>query len=435
MNILVVGSGAREHAIVWKCLASEFVDKIFCCAPENAGIAMIAEIAKCEGKPLKVNDFEGLANFAQKHLGREGVTLVGPEKPLAEGIVDYFKERGLLILGPSKQAALIESSKVFAKNFMTAFGIPTAPYKIFAFAENAKKYVREIQPPYVIKADGLASGKGVVIAKTIEEADQAIDKLMATAAGKLILIEEFLGGWECSFTVLSDGENFLPLLPARDYKLLGIGSEEQSRQMTGGMGGICPHPRMTQELFDEIIAQIIIPIISAMRNVWGHPFIGFLYAGLMITPEGPKVLEFNARLGDPEAQVILPLLETDFVKLCIAAARGRLDEIEDPVLWSDDFTVGVVLASRGYPNEPEIGYRIHGLEEAAKEGVLEFHAGTALNEQGNFITSGGRILSVVGRGETVQKARAMAYRAVEKIRFGSKKYQKQIYREDIALNI
>jgi len=360
---------------------------------------------------------------------------VGPDNPLADGIVDYFEERGLLILGPTREAALIESSKFFAKNLMTTCSIPTAPYQVFAFAENAKKYVRKNNPPYVVKANGLALGKGVIIAKSIEEAEDAIDKLMATRAGKIILIEEYLEGLECSFTVLSDGDNFLPLLTARDYKQLGVGPEEQSRQMTGGMGGICPHPAMTDELFDTIIAQIISPVITGMREVWRHPFRGFLYAGLMITPEGPKVLEFNARLGDPEAQVILPLLETDFVKLCLAAARGRLDEIDEPVLWSDDFMVNVVLASAGYPDKSKTGYRIYGLEDAAKEGTLVFHAGTALNEQEKLITSGGRVVSIVGRGETIEKARAMAYRAAEKIRFGSKQYPKHVYRQDIALNI
>lgn len=429
MNIFVIGSGAREHAIVWKCVQSELTDRIFC-IPGNAGIAMIAD---CQD--IDAMNFEKLAEFAERNLGKDGLTIVGPDNPLAEGIADYFEERGLLILGPSKAAAQIESSKVSAKNLMTICGISTAPYQVFDFAENAKKHVRENNPPYVIKADGLAFGKGVVIAQSVEEADTAIDKLMATEAGKFILIEEYLEGWECSFTVLSDGENFLPLLTARDYKLLGIGPEEQSRKMTGGMGGICPHPAMTDELFNAIITQIISPIIAAMCEVWGHPFRGFLYAGLMITPEGPKVLEFNARLGDPEAQIILPLLETDFVKLCLAAAKGRLDEIDEPVLWSDDFTVCVVLASSGYPDKPKTDYRIYGPERAAKESALVFHAGTALNKQGKFVTSGGRVLSVVGRGKTVAKARAMAYRAAEKIRFGSKKYPKQIMREDIALNI
>lgn len=430
MNILVIGSGAREHVIAWKCLQSELVDNVFC-APGNAGIAMIAH---CEN--IGVMDFERLATFAKESLGKDGLTIVGPDNPLAGGIVDYFKDRGLLILGPTKNAALIESSKVFAKNFMTTCGISIAPYKVFVFSENAKRYIREHEPPYVIKADGLARGKGVMIAKSIGEADAAIDKLMATEAGKLILIEEYLEGWECSFTVLSDGVNFLPLLATRDYKQLGVGSEENRRKMTGGMGGVCPHPLMTPELFHGIIAEIIRPIIYAMRELWGHSFIGFLYAGLMITPEGPRVLEFNARLGDPEAQVILPLLETDFAEFCFAAAQGRLGKIEEPALWSDDFAVNVVLALPGYPDKPKIGYRIYGLEEAAKEGALIFDTDTKLNKRGDFfLTNSGRVLSVVGRGETLEKAREMAYRAVKHISFGIRDPSKgkQVYREDIAL--
>lgn len=429
MNILVIGSGAREHVIVWKCCEGELVDNVFC-FPGNAGIAMIADVPdfiRGDEKVDLTNEkwLERLADFAREKLGGDGLTIIGPDNPLAAGIVDYFHARDLLILGPTRQAALIESSKVFAKNLMTHHDVqvPTAKYQIFAFADNAKRYVREHEPPFVIKRNELAYGKGVVIARSAEEANETIDHFFSGKnASKLILIEEFLEGWECSFTVLSDGENFVPFLAALDYKQLGVGPEEVRRKMTGGMGGICPHPRMTDELFQEIIRQIMSPIIRAMREIWRHPFVGFLYAGLIITPQGPKVLEFNARLGDPEAQVILPLLQTDFVKLCLAAAQGRLNEIEEPVLWSDDFTVNLVLASRGYPDDPVIIKRIYGLEEASKEGALIFRAGQK-----------GRILSVVGRGESVEKAREMAYRAAEKIRFGSKKYPRQVYRQDIGL--
>lgn len=425
MNILVIGSGAREHVIVWKCIQSELVDNVFC-APGNAGIGMIA---KC--KNIGVMDFERFAAFAKENLGEDGLTIVGPDNPLAAGIVDYFEERGLLILGPTKQAALIEGSKIFCKNFLTTHGIPTGSYAVFAFAENAKRYVRERQPPYVIKADGLALGKGVIIARSIGEADAAIDKLMATDAGKLILIEEFLEGWECSFTVLSDGENFMPLPVAIDYKTL-------NGQNTGGMGGYSPVPKFSEELHEQVCNEIVCELMEALRESWHHPFKGFLYIGLMITKDGPKVLECNARLGDPEAQVILPRIKKpDFVEICYAAAKGNLRNIIADCLDAEETNeifVDVVLASPGYPDNPKTGYRIYGLEDMAKESALVFHAGTRLNERGDFfLTNGGRVLSIVGHGEILEKARVMAYRAAEKIRFGSKENPKQVYRPDIAL--
>lgn len=415
MIILVIGSGAREHAIVWKCVQSELADRVFC-APGNAGIAMIAQCVD-----INMHDFAELALFTEEKLGRDGLTIVGPDSPLADGIADYFEERGLLILGPRREAARIEWSKVFCKNFLTAHSIPTSSCTIFAFPENAKRYVREHEPPYVIKADGLALGKGVIIAQTVEEADAAIDKLMTTEAGKLILIEEFLTGWECSFTVLSDGENFMPLPVAVDYKTL-------NGQNTGGMGGYSPVWQLTEELHAQVCRDIIYPTIYHLRKSWGRPFKGFLYAGLMITNDGPKVLEFNARLGDPEAQVILPRIKKpDFVEMCYVAARGNLREI---ILDYDGFIeesastfVNVVMASQGYPDNPVTIGMIHGLEAASKEGALIFHA----NKRG-------RVLSIVGQGETLEKARGMAYRAAGHIRFGSKKNPRQVYRKDIAFN-
>jgi len=429
MNILVIGSGAREDAIVWKCLQSELVDRIFC-APGNAGIEMVAHCVN-----IDVMDFEKLAEFAKGNLGDDGLTIVGSDNPLAGGIVDYFEERGLLILGPTKQAALIESSKVFCKNFISSGGIPTGAYEVFTFADNAKRYVRKNTPPFVIKRDELAYGKGVVIAKNIEEADVAIDNfLLGENASQMILIEEFLEGWECSFIVLTDGVDYVPFPVSQDYKPLYQGGPN-----TGGMGAYTPVSEFTPALHEEICRDIIKPIIDALRENWRHPFKGFLYAGLMVTPEGPKVLEFNARLGDPEAQAILPLLKSDFVELCLAAAQERLAEVKDSVRWSNDALVNVVMASPGYPDKPRTGYRIHGLEDAAKEGVLVFHAGTKKNPRINprdfpkILTAGGRVLSVVGRGETVEKAREMAYRGVACLRFGNKKNPLEVYRDDISL--
>ena len=426
MNILVIGSGAREHAIVWKCIQSELADRVFC-APGNAGIAMIARCIDIEA-----NDIEGLVAFAKEKIGVDGLTIVGLEVPLVWGIVDRFEQEGLLILGPSKLAALLEGSKYLCKCFLERYGIKTAAFKLFGRASNALDYINEEYGqgrgrPLVIKADGLSSGKGVIVAKTKEDAVDAVETISHSPAGHIFLIEECLEGWECSFTVLCDGKNIVPFPVSKDYKRIRDGDEGPN---TGGMGGYSPVPAVTPKLYDEML-EIAKRIVLGLR-IEGRPFKGFLYIGFMITKDGLYVLEINCRLGDPEAQVILPLLESDFVELCYKAAKGDLANATKPT-WSSDALVNIVIASPGYPENPKVGYKIYGLEEAAKEGALAFHAATRF-DRGVLKTSGGRVLSIPGRGESIEKAREQAYRAAEKISFGRKSPSKgfQQYRKDIA---
>ncbi len=408
MKILVVGSGAREHAIVWKCGQSKLVDRLFC-APANAGIekmAMRVDIA--------ADDIECLVGFTRDC--KVDLTIVGPEVPLVNGIVDRFEGEGLLILGPSKDAALIEGSKIFAKNVLQSCGLgdKTAPFKLFANPDAAKRHIQERGVPCVIKANGLFSGKGVVVARTVEQGIEAVDKLMAQDAGRLLLIEEYLEGRECSFTVLTDGWNILVFPVSRDYKQDLYGNN------TGGMGAFSPVPDLSKEHYYEILGYIR-RVLDALRAM-GRPFKGFLYPGMMITDTGPKFLEFNCRLGDPEAQVVLPKLGSDFVELCYAAAYGN-QNLAKNIWFNEDAFVNVVMASEGYPSNPKAAGKIYGLEDAAKEGALVFHAGKR-----------GRVLSVVGRGETLDVAREIAYRAARHISFGNKnpKCGKQWFLENIA---
>jgi len=435
VNILVIGSGAREHAIVWKCIQSELADRVLC-APGNAGISMIARCID-----IKADDIENLVEFAKEKIGKDGLTIVGPEVPLVWGIAYRFEQEGLLILGPSKAAALIEGSKYFCKCFLQGHGIKTADFKLFGRASNAREYINKEYDQgrgrsLVIKADGLASGKGVIVAKTRESAIHAVETISHSPAGYLFLVEECLVGWECSFTVLTDGKNIVPLPVSKDYKRLSDGDEGPN---TGGMGGYSPVPAVTPKLYDEML-EIARCVVLGLR-IEGRIFKGFLYIGFMITKDGPYVLEINCRLGDPEAQVILPLLDSDFVELCYRAAKGDLLNATKPI-WGSDALVNVVIASPGYPENPKIGYKIYGLEEAAKEGALVFHASTAAGQTHHknskfFKTNGGRILSVVGRGEVIEKAREQAYRAASKISFGRKSPNKgfQQYRKDIARNV
>lgn len=420
MNVLVVGSGAREHAIVLKCRQSKFAGRIFC-APGNAGIAQIAHAVSIES-----TDIDGLVGFAKaKHIG---LTIVGPEKPLMAGIVDRFEDEGLLIFGPTKEAALCtEGSKVlFKTKILGPHGIPTASFAVFSDANAAKAHIQKVGVPCVIKADELAAGKGVVVARTLAQATEAVDRISVTEAGRVFLVEEYLSGWECSFTVMI-GENgrIISFIPVQDYKEAYPGGP-----MTGGMGGRTI-PEFTDDLWDAIMYRIVVPTIGALRYE-GIPYKGILYFGLMITKDGPKVLEVNCRLGDPEAQVILPLLKSDFVEMCLNCLRdgGDAKDLE----WYEEEAVAFVVASSGYPFDPTIGLKIYGLGEARKR-ALVLHGGTRLNERGELVTAGGRVVTIVGRRATLAEARERACDAASCISFDDPdpKKGKQWYREDIAL--
>jgi phosphoribosylamine--glycine ligase len=436
MKILVVGGGAREHAMAVVCSQSELLtleDRMLrhiYWAPGNAGFLNTAGVQCVD---IQADDIEGLIAFAKDKC--IDLILVGPELSLTLGIVDRAEKEGLLILGPRKDAAVIEGSKVFMKNLFDSYGFNhlTAPYKLFGNPDRAKEYVEwymnEYGLPLVVKADGLASGKGVVVAHTVEEGKAAVDLLMIREGHKLILIEEKLEGWECSFTVLTDGHRILPFPVSRDYK------QDLEGNNTGGMGAYSPVVDLRREHYEEILG-CIRKVIGALRDM-GRPFKGFLYAGMMITDSGAKFLEFNCRLGDPEAQVILPLLESDFLKLCYFVAQGNQNEM-GAVEWSQDAVVNIVVAAQGYPGKPKKGQKIYGINEAYEEGAVVLHGATkhAKNDIFMLQTDGGRVLSVLARANTVEEAREIAYRGVRHISFGNKnpKKGKQWYRSDIALN-
>ena len=415
MKVLVVGSGGREHALAWKLAQSEKVDKVYG-APGNPGIAQIGECVD-----IAPTDVKALADFAQK----EGIdlTVVGPEAPLVAGIVDEFEKRGLKIFGPSKGAARLEGSKAFAKEIMKKYGVPTADFRVFDDAEEAKKFVREKGAPIVVKADGLAAGKGVVVAQTVQEALEAIDRIMVEKlfgeAGNRVVIEECLFGEEASYLVITDGERYVPLATAQDHKAVYDGDRGPN---TGGMGAYSPAPVLSPELEKEVREKVIEPILKGMKEE-GYPFKGVLYAGLMVTPEGVKVLEFNVRFGDPEAQAILRRLESDLFEVCQSVVEGRLVE---QLKWRPESSICVVLASRGYPGKYEKGKVITGIEEAEKvPSVVVFHAGTKV-EDGKLVTNGGRVLNVTALGKDLKEARERVYRAIEKIHFEGMHYRKDI---------
>jgi len=415
MKVLVVGSGGREHAIVWKVAQSPYVEKIYC-APGNPGIAQLAECVD-----IKPTDIKKLADFAEE----KGVnlTIVGPEAPLVEGIVDEFEKRGLRIFGPSKDAARLEGSKVFSKEMMKKWGVPTADFKVFDNPEEAKAYIKEKGAPIVVKADGLAAGKGVTVAKTVEEALEAVDRIMVEKvfgdAGNRVVIEDCLEGEEASYLVVTDGENFIPLATAQDHKAVFDGDRGPN---TGGMGAYSPAPVLSEEMEREVQEKVIKPILKGMKEE-GYPFKGILYAGLMITKDGIKVLEFNVRFGDPEAQVILRRLKTDLVEVCTSVINGKLVE---KLEWIPETSICVVLASKGYPGKYEKGKEITGIEEAEKlDSVVVFHAGTAVKD-GKLVTNGGRVLNVTALGKDIVEARENVYKAVEKIHFDGMHYRKDI---------
>jgi phosphoribosylamine--glycine ligase len=416
MKILVVGSGGREHSIVYKLSKSSRTKKIYC-APGNAGIS---EIAECVN--IKVDDINSLVKFAKEN--KIDLTVVGPELPLSLGIVDAFEKEGLLIFGPSQEASLLETSKSFAKDFMRRFKIPTANYEVFYEKGEAVKYVKKSKFPVVIKADGLAAGKGVIIAKTIEEANNVIEEILVKRvfgnAGSKIVIEEFLEGEEVTFLAFVDGKTFIPMVSSQDHKRVFDNDEGPN---TGGMGAYSPARILRKDIENDIINKILFPTVFGMSSL-GKKYKGVLYLGLIITKEGPKVLEYNCRFGDPETQVVLPRLKTDLVDIAIATIEERLNNIN--VIWEENFSVCVVLASKGYPGEYEKGKEIKGLDEVKNlKDIFVFHAGTA-KKNGKIVTNGGRVLGVTAIGNDLRQTVDKVYSAVSKIHFEGMHYRRDI---------
>ncbi|MCC3376441.1 phosphoribosylamine--glycine ligase [Cohnella sp. REN36] len=414
MRILVIGRGGREHAIIWALKKSEKVEQIFC-APGNAGIGQLAE-----NVPIGEMEFDKLVQFAQDNA--VNLVVVGPDDPLAAGAVDAFEAAKVPVYGPRKNAAEIEGSKIFMKNLLKKYDIPTAKYETFTDYAAARDYLAEQPIPIVIKADGLAAGKGVTVCFTREEAEQALRETMVDksfgAAGDKVVIEEFLAGQEMSILAFVDGETVRAMPAAQDHKPVFDGDKGPN---TGGMGTYSPLPHIDPAIIEEAIERIVKPTARAMVAE-GRPFRGVLFAGLMITADGPKTIEFNARFGDPETQVVLPRLKTDLVDIFLASLNGRLNEID--IAWSDEAAVCVILASGGYPGDYPKGLPIRGLDQAGD--ALVFHAGT-VEKDGEIATAGGRVLGVVGRGAGIAEARAKAYEAAERISFEGK-----INRTDIA---
>ena len=417
MKILVVGGGGREHTLAWKITQSPKVDKVFT-APGNAGTAAIAE--NLNSHPTNI---EGLAKAAKE----KGVDLivVGPEAPLASGIVDYFSGLGIPIFGPTRAATQIESSKVFARGLMKKYGIPCPKGAIFSSYSEAREYLQEQHPPVVIKVDGLAAGKGVIIADSLPEADKVLSDIMQAnifgSAGHRVIIDEYLSGREVSLIAFTDGKVVLPMIPACDYKKIGDNDQGPN---TGGMGSYSPPGFFSAQMMEKITKDILMPTVKAMAKE-GMPYIGVLYAGLMFVDVEPVVIEFNARFGDPETQVILPLLKTDLMDILMAVVQGNLNRVK--IEWSPEACVGVVVASGGYPGNYKTGFPIQGIDNVNKN-VLIFHAGTKLGNDGTVYTDGGRVLTVVGIGQDMAEAREKVYRNISNIYF-----EGCYYRKDIAL--
>lgn len=413
MKILVLGSGGREHALCWKLAQSEGVTDVYV-IPGNDGMTDSAT-------PIPVAGDEDILDFAR--LMKVDLTVAGPETVLAKGLGDKFKEAGLPFFGPSKAAARIEGSKGFAKELMKNYHIPTAAYQIFTNEKEAADYARAQSYPLVIKADGLAGGKGVVIARNVDEAEKAIADMMAGrsfgGAGRSVVIEEFMEGEEASVLAFCDGRTIVPMISSQDHKRIFDHDEGPN---TGGMGAYAPAPVMTEELMAEVQEKILDPICRAMATE-GYPFVGCLYAGLMITRDGPKVVEFNCRFGDPETEVVLPLLDSDLARIMLHCIQGTLSAGD--VKWKKGYAVDVVLASEGYPQTHSDGDVLTGLEEAKETGCLLFHAGTK-KENGHFVTHGGRVLNVVALAPTLQEARDNAYRGMSYIRCRGMQYRRDI---------
>jgi len=409
MNVLIIGGGGREHALAWKVAQSDDVGTVFV-APGNAGTAGEANI---ENIQLDVMDFTGLADFAENNA--VGLTIVGPEAPLVEGIVDYFQQRNLRCFGPSRGAAQLEGSKAFTKDFLARHSIPSGAYANFTELEPALAYVRERGAPIVIKADGLAAGKGVIVAETLQQAEDAVaDMLSGNAfgeAGCRVVIEEFLEGEEASFIVIVDGKNVLPLATSQDHKRIGEGDTGPN---TGGMGAYSPAPVVDEVIHRRVMEEVILPTVRGMAAEGNH-YTGFLYAGLMISSSGePKVIEYNCRLGDPETQPIMMRLQSDLCGLCNSALDGTLDQAE--TRWDERSAIGVVLAAAGYPANYGKGYVIEGLDAQQDDNIKVFHAGTA-SKDAETVTSGGRVLCVTALADNIAQAQRDCYRAADKIRW------------------
>ncbi len=416
MNILVIGSGGREHALAWKLSKSRDVEKIYA-IPGNPGMAALAECVD----DIRIEDNESLVRFAKEH--QIGLTVIGPEVPLTNGVVDAFADAGLKAFGPRKNAAEIEGSKSFSKELMKKYHIPTAKFEVFADAAKARAYIREQGAPIVVKADGLAAGKGVVVAATVEEALAAVDDIMCAkafgAAGSRVVIEEFLAGEEASVLAFTDGKTVIPMIAAQDHKRVYDGDKGPN---TGGMGAYAPAPVVTAEISRRVREEILMPVIYAMKKE-GRPYQGCLYAGLMITADGPKVIEFNARFGDPETQAVLPLLDGDLAQIMLACIDGKLNGVS--VRWKDEAAVCVVMAAGGYPKAYPKGDVIAGIEAAEKDGAYVFHAGTG-RKDGALTTNGGRVLGVTTTADDIASAVSKTYAAVEKIKFAGAHYRKDI---------
>lgn len=414
LRVLVVGGGGREHALVWKISQSPRVKEIYC-APGNAGIG---ELARCINIPAE--NIDELVEFALKN--KIDLTVVGPEVPLTLGIVDKFVANGLKIFGPTQRAAEIEGSKAFSKELMAKYQIPTAKYQVFTGVQQAKDFIKELGVPCVVKADGLAAGKGVMVCLTLEEALKAVDDILIEnkfgKAGSKVVVEEFLEGQEVSMLAFTDGKTVIPMVSAQDHKRV---FDNDQGPNTGGMGAYSPAPVYTTQIHETVEKDILRATIDAMGGE-GRPFKGVLYAGLMLTENGPKVLEFNARFGDPETQVVLPRLKTDIVDIMEAVVAGELDKIN--VEWYEEAAVCVVMASGGYPEGYEKGKVITGLEKVPED-VLVFHAGTK-KDKGQIVTNGGRVLGVTALGKDLQGAINKAYQGVEKIDFAGMHYRKDI---------
>lgn len=420
MKILVVGSGGREHAIVWKLKQSAQVEHIYC-APGNPGIGKIAENVN-----IAVDDLNGLATFAENN--KVDLTIVGPEVPLCNGIKDVFNARKLTLFGPDKRGAALEGSKKVAKDFMDKYNIPTAKWASFTEEAPAKSYVVDAfssgQKGIVVKADGLAAGKGVVVALSVTDAIEAVESCFQGTfgeAGKLVVIEECLFGFETSVIALVDGNRIVPLASAQDHKRLLDGDQGPN---TGGMGTCSPAPGYTQAMADAIQQEVLVPVLNGLRAE-NYDYKGVIFIGFMMTESGPRVLEFNVRFGDPEAQVILSRLQGDFAEICMLTAQGRLNEAQ--LSWDKTPAVCVIMASGGYPEKYQKGHVITGIEDAEAHGIAVFHAGTSFNEKGEIVNSGGRVLGVTARGNTMIEAIHNAYAGVEYIHWDN-----VVFRHDIG---
>ncbi|MCG3726380.1 phosphoribosylamine--glycine ligase [Vibrio cincinnatiensis] len=419
MQVLIIGSGGREHALGWKVAQNPQVNTVFV-APGNAGTALEAKLKNVN---IQVEDIDGLVAFAKQNSIE--LTIVGPEVPLVLGVVDAFRAADLPIFGPTQAASQLEGSKAFTKDFLARHNIPTAAYANFTEIEPALAYVRAQGAPIVVKADGLAAGKGVIVAMTLSEAEEAIKDMLAGNvfgdAGSRVVIEEFLDGEEASFIVMVDGEHVLPMATSQDHKRVG---DKDTGPNTGGMGAYSPAPVVTQEIHDRVMQEVIYPTVRGMAEE-GHPYTGFLYAGLMIDRSGtPKVIEYNCRFGDPETQPIMMRMQSDLVELCLAALDGKLDQVESH--WDPRASIGIVLAAGGYPADYRKGDVIHGLPTTEAEDQKVFHAGTT-NQQGEVVTHGGRVLCATALGDTVSQAQQRAYQLAKQIH-----WQDMFYRNDIG---